>query len=397
MGDSNTGGPAVRPSLRLRPARCLVLLPLVLTLVLGCAAGEGDPAAWARAGEPEAVTADQLDREALTVRPATTGLDSARVAATLARAETLPRLRSLLVARRGRLLVEQYYNGAQRDRPVNVKSASKSILSALAGCAIADGHLSGPEQPVAPFFEDYLGSEADPRKRSITVGDLLTMRAGLESTSGGGYGAWVQSDDWVGYVLGQRMVAPPGGRMIYSTGTSHLLSAVLTRATGQSTWQYAQECLARPLGIQIPQWLQDPQGVYFGGNDMHLTPRALVRVGELYRHEGTVDGRRVLPADWVRTTLMPRTRSPWSGFRYGYGWWLKEARGYRVFFAWGYGGQYVFVVPQLSLVVAMTSDPAPARRDGDYLDTLHALLDEGLVPAAEEGAQQSGRGGSDGA
>lgn len=358
----------------------MAVLAVALSLTwAGCQVDTAPGEQASRAHEPRAGAAPAA--------PPTFGLDSTRLAGVLTRADTLARLRSLLVARRGSLHVERYVRGAQEGEAVNIKSASKSVLSALVGCAIAEGHLRGPDQPVAPFFEPYLGAEADSSKRAITVGDLLSMRAGLESTSGSGYGAWVTSDNWVRYALERPMVAAPGGRMIYSTGTSHLLSAVLTEATGQSTWRYAQRCLAEPLGIQVPHWQQDPQGVYFGGNEMRLTPRALVRLGELYRGDGVYEEQRVLPAAWVQTSLEPRARSPWSGYRYGYGWWLKEARGYDVFFAWGYGGQYVFVVPELALTVAMTSNPAPEARSGDYLDILHALLDDGLIPAAARGAE----------
>ena len=369
---------ARRAAARWTAALVFALAPLAGA---GCQSGQ--------APEPDAsIPASPAVKASGTAEPAaaSAGLDSAQVAGVLARAEDLPRLRSLLVARRGSLLVERYYHGARASEPVNIKSASKSLLSALVGCAIAEGHLRGPEQSVAPFFEDYLGAEVDPRKREITVGHLLSMQAGLESTSGAGYGAWVQSANWARYAVERPMVATPGGRMIYSTGSSHLLSAVLTQATGESTWRYAQGCLAGPLNIDLPRWRQDPQGIYFGGNEMRLTPRALVRLGTLYLGGGVFEGQRVLPAAWVRRSLEPRARSPWSGHRYGYGWWLKEAHGYRVFFAWGYGGQYVFVVPELALVVAMTSDPAPEDRSGAHLDALHALLDDGLIPAAVAGA-----------
>ena len=100
--------------------------------------------------------------------------------------------------------------------------------------------------------------------------------------------------------------------MDYSTGSSHLLSAILTKATGKSTWQYAQEVLAKPLGFSLAQWPRDPQGIYFGGNDMLMTPRQMVAFGELYLKKGNVSGRQVVPASWVDASFVPRTRSRWS-------------------------------------------------------------------------------------
>jgi CubicO group peptidase (beta-lactamase class C family) len=100
--------------------------------------------------------------------------------------------------------------------------------------------------------------------------------------------------------------------MLYSSGSSHLLSAVLTRASGRSTHALAREWLGEPLGIEIPPWPRDPQGIFFGGNDMLMSPRALLRFGELYRRDGVLNGRRILPEGWVAESWRLRTTSPWS-------------------------------------------------------------------------------------
>ena len=121
------------------------------------------------------------------------------------------------------------------------------------------------------------------------------MRAGLESTSGRNYGAWVRSGNWVRYALRQPMVSEPGGAMEYSTGSSHLLSAILTKSTGASTWQFAQDALAAPIGFRLAKWPQDPQGVYFGGNEMLLAPKQMVAIGELYLNRGKSSGRQIVP------------------------------------------------------------------------------------------------------
>ncbi|HEX2187839.1 MAG TPA: serine hydrolase, partial [Longimicrobiaceae bacterium] len=318
-------------------------------------------------------------------RPPTRGLHPALLDSAYADAATLPRLRSLLVARDVEILAERYFHGAAADRPANVKSVSKSIVSALVGIAVAEGRLEGPQQPIAPFFPEHLGRDADARKRAITIGHLLSMQSGLERTSGGNYGAWVGSRDWVRYALTRPMVEEPGGPMLYSTGNTHLLSAILTEATGRSTWAYARDVLAEPLEIRLPRWPTDPQGIYFGGNEMRLTPRAMVRFGELYRNGGRHEGRQVVPEAWVRASLEPRTRSRWSGDAYGYGWFLTRVAGHPTFYAWGYGGQFIFVVPDLRLTVVTTSE-ADAPREGDHLREIRRILRDRIVPAAERGA-----------
>ena len=298
------------------------------------------------------------------------------------RGAQLPKLRSLLIAVDGRIVGERYYHGATRARPANVKSVSKSIISALVGIAIAEGKLEGPEQRIAGFFPRELRDSAQVAKRDITIADLLSMRAGLESTSFDGYGPWVTSANWVRFALGRPIVADRGGPMIYSTGNTHLLSAILTRATGMSTWAYARRKLGTPLGIEIPSWPRDPQGIYFGGNDMRLTPRAMIAVGELYRNRGRVGNRQVVPAWWVDSSFVVRAYSPFNGHGYGWGWWARDAGAYRVHFAWGYGGQLIFIVPALQATVVMTSDPE-GRREWGHLDALHDLLDRYVIPELE--------------
>jgi CubicO group peptidase (beta-lactamase class C family) len=311
------------------------------------------------------------------------GLDRAIVEATLARAQALPGLRSLLVARHGEELLAERLRGPGLDTPVNVKSISKSVIAALVGAAIARGVLEGVDQPVAPVLDGLVPPDADPRIRAITVDHLLTMRAGLERTSGRNYGRWVNSQDWVRYVLTRPFVAEPGGRMLYSTGSYHLLSAALTRASGKSTLALARDWLGRPLGIEIPPWTRDPQGFYLGGNNMALAPRGLLRFGEMYRQDGAWRSEQVLPAEWVEASWTSRTRSIVTGHAYGYGWFIVRARGYRVAYAWGYGGQMIYVVPALGLTAVITSDPdTPSGRTG-YVRQLHGLLADGIIPAAE--------------
>jgi len=322
----------------------------------------------------------------------TAGLDAALLEETLARAAALPNLHALLVARDGAELVGRVFRGPGLDRPVNVKSVSKSVIAALAGIAIERGVLRGVDQRILPLLDGFVPAAADPRVALITVDHLLTMRAGLERTSGRNYGRWVASDNWVSYALARPFVDEPGGRMQYSTGSYHLLSAVLTRAAGVSTLALTRDWLGEPLQITVPPWTRDPQGFYLGGNNMALAPRALLRFGEMYRLGGVYEGRRVLPGSWIEASWTPRVRSPFTGHTYGYGWFIARARGHAVAYAWGYGGQMIYVVPDLALTVVMTSDAtSPSGRSG-YVRQLHRLLAQGIVAAAERGAGGDGDG-----
>lgn len=313
------------------------------------------------------------------------GLDPDLLERTLAKAAELPQLHALIVARDGVEVAAEAFRGPGLERPVNVKSVSKSVMAALAGAAIERGLLAGVDQPIAPLLDGLVPKDADPRVGAITIDHLLTMRAGLERTSGRNYGRWVNSPDWVRYALSRPFVDEPGGRMLYSTGSYHLLSAVLTRVAGRSTLELARAWLGEPLGIAIPPWTRDPQGFYLGGNNMLLSPRALLRFAEMYRRGGTYDGRRVLPASWIAASWTPRVRSRFTGHAYGYGWFIARAGEHPVFYGWGYGGQMVYVVPDLGLSVVMTSDhTGPSGRNG-YVRALHDLLARGIVVAAERG------------
>ncbi|MDJ0778142.1 MAG: serine hydrolase [Gammaproteobacteria bacterium] len=264
-------------------------------------------------------------------------------------------IKSFMLQRDGELLVEAHRAGMRADRSTNVKSVSKSIISLLVGIAIEQGHLAGVQQTIGEFFPDYFERRPDAVKAAITIQDLLTMRAGLESTSRRNYGSWVLSDNWVEYALDRPLVDVPGRGMIYSTGSSHLLSAVLTQATGTSTRAFAERYLFAPLGIRVGGWDRDPQGVYFGGNNMALSPAALLRIGAMVMNSGMHRGRQIVPRSWIEESMRVYTRSRFNPYDYGYGWWQRELDGTTVQFAWGNGGQYILMIPSLRTVVAIAS------------------------------------------
>ncbi len=295
-------------------------------------------------------------------------------------AASLPRLHSLLINWNGELLVEQYFNSTRPTNLTNIKSASKSVVSALVGIALDRGIIKDVTQPIGGYFPDLLAGEDNRRKRAITIEDLLTMRSGLETTSNRNYGAWVLSSNWVRFALNQTLIRTPGTRMDYSTGNTHLLSAILTRLTGTSTWQFARDFLAKPMGFSLAQWPRDPQGIYFGGNDMTMTPKQLMTFGRMYLNGGRANGRQVVSEQWVEASFVARTPSPRERGRfYGYGWWIRQMAGHATFYAWGYGGQFVFLVPDLDLVVVTTSSSNPGEGRGRHLRDIYRIVEDHIV------------------
>lgn len=323
--------------------------------------------------------------------PADLGLDAAQLdAADAVLAARVPHIQSLLVVRGGYLVYERYRDGAGPATLHNVKSVTKSVLSALIGIAIQTGDLVSVSEPLGFILPEAFATIPDRRKREITVRDLLTMRSGLEWAE---YGAsavhMTASPDWVRYVLERPLIHAPGTHFNYSTGDTHILSAVIQALTGMSALQYADLYLFGPLGIARRAWPADPQGVTIGGAELALSPRDMAKLGYLYLNNGAWAGEPVVPAAWVRqsaephTYFEPITEDDCAELGYGYLWWLRPQGPHASAIAVGFGGQFIYVIPALDLVVVMTGDlgTAPdAFRDNRMLCRFN-LVEEFIVPA----------------
>jgi len=298
-------------------------------------------------------------------------------------AKAFDQLHALVIFHKGDIAFAEAFRGPPVSRPVNVKSVSKTIVAALTGAALDRGEIGGLDETLGSLAPELIPSSADPRVVDITVEHLLTMRAGLERTSGPNYGNWVSSRNWIAHALSRPFVMPPGTQMQYSTGSFHVLGAALSRLAGRSLLDLARQRIGDPLEIEIPAWTRDPQGFYLGGNEMALSPLAMIRFGELYRRGGVWQESRVLSENWVEASFVPRTRSRFSGLEYGYGWFLGELNGHRIAVARGYGGQLIGIVPTLDLTIAITSDPTRPARSSGYFGDLMDLVSGHIIPAAE--------------
>jgi CubicO group peptidase (beta-lactamase class C family) len=291
----------------------------------------------------------------------------------------LEQLHSIQVLRGADLLFAEAPRGGGLDRLANIKSCSKSIVALLLGMAISRQEISGVRARLGDIAPSIIPPDATAGVADLTMEDLVTLRAGLERTSGANYGDWIGSVNWIANALSRPMVAEPGRRMLYSTGSTHVLGAALTHATGQDLLSQVRARLGAPLALDVPPWTRDPQGYYLGGNEMALTPRAMLKFAMLIRDEGRFEGQQVVPSDWIRASLVPRTRSPYSGLSYGYGWFLSPS-GYAI--ARGYGGQIIAAHPARGLAVAITSDPTRPARSGGYFGDLMQLLDGPILSMA---------------
>jgi CubicO group peptidase (beta-lactamase class C family) len=301
--------------------------------------------------------------------------------------DSYPQVRSVLVVRHGYLVYERYWQGVDASDGHNSFSVTKSFVSALVGIALRERHLEGLDQTVEELLADHLPADADPRLRRVTVEQLLAMTSGLagdDSLVGGLDGIsdrMAQSRDWVRHILARRLETTPGASWAYSSASSHLLSAMVADATGQSTLAFARAELFDPLGIATDDaleqrvrdwpptraeleayeqatvaWPRDPQGYHFGGGFLKLPARDLAKLGYLYLNGGRWDGTQVVPADYLAASTRPQSDPSVGSGGYGYQWWVTDETGHDSFRAEGFGGQLIQVIPDLDLVVVITSD-----------------------------------------
>lgn len=298
-------------------------------------------------------------------------------------ADEISSVRSLLIQQHGQLIGERYFNGRRGTKPYNIKSASKSIIGLLTGIAVKEGFIPSIEEPIVTYFPEYFEQNPDPKKEQITIRNLLSMQAGLRSTSSGNYGAWVLSKDWVKFALDQDFVSPVGGRMVYSTGTSHLLSVIISKASGMNTKDFAEKYLFDPLDITVGGWDKDPQGNYMGGNNLALKPSDMLKIGQMLINDGVWEGERLIAKEWIRDSFKTYTHSNYNPYGYGYQWWNTKTGNYTTYFAWGHGGQYIMMIPELNAVVVITSSVNNESRRRTYKRPVFILLEDNIIPYLE--------------
>lgn len=302
-----------------------------------------------------------------------------------------------LVVRNGRLVFERYFRGFGPYTLHTLQSVTKSVASTLVGLAVQEGVIDAA-MPIREFFPEHRDRfAADGRKRGVTLHHLLTMTSGfgwpeLEVAYADTNIVWLLEDayDWPGYVLQQPMAAEPGTLFNYSTGVSTLLGAILQNETGMRADRFAEHHLFDVLGIPLYGWwrnMEHPDHWVHTGGGLHLMPRDLAKIGYLYINGGKWHGTTVLSPEWIEvatTAHVATGRSPTES--YGYQWWLRpldrsdrsDAGANDIIHAWGWGGQHMFMIPELQMVVVFTgSNFTDSELGGRPID----LLYDEILPA----------------
>jgi CubicO group peptidase (beta-lactamase class C family) len=276
-----------------------------------------------------------------------------------------PEVHSLLVIRHGYLVFERYYRGYDANKPHEIRSATKSVISALIGIALKEGYLTSLDQKIVELLPEYFESNTDLRKNAMTVRHLLTMTSGLEADEkDSNFWHFRSKPDWALATLELPLLHEVGQKFCYDSMANHLLSVILTKQTGMNALAYAQTRLFEPLGINVEDWPADPQGNSEGGAGLILTPREMAKFGYLYLNEGFWEGKEIIPEWFVRESIQVHSEggNP-EPAAYGYLWWVIPRFKPFAYCAAGYGGQYIFVVPDNDLVIVTTGNhtlvPAP--------------------------------------
>jgi len=263
---------------------------------------------------------------------------------------------SLVVCRDGIIVAEDYYNGYRSDSIKTVMSVTKTVTSMLVGLALEMGYIEDINDPISKYLTGIV-TFPDTVKANITIRQMLMMTFGHawngtkpESL----YNTYAAMADHLQYIIDLPLVYTPGTVFNYSDGASHLLSVIIKEATGNNTLDFAMECLFLPMGITNVSWSEDDRGYPNGAAGLRISPHDMVKIGNLILDLGRHNGMQVVPESWITEMTTPQISTnndiPY-GPEYGYQIWVNTSGEHQYYFAMGWGGQFIFIVPDWRLVV----------------------------------------------
>ena len=265
-------------------------------------------------------------------------------------------IHSLVVYQNDELVTENYFRGYTANDIHFQYSVTKSVTSTLIGIALEKGFISSLDTPLLDFFPEYPDIQNNtPWKQDITLQDVLSMRAGFE------WDEWtysylderndanklIRSDNMMKFMLDLPMSHAPGSHFTYNSGCTMLLSGIIENTTGQTVNAFAQEYLFGPLGITQWEWEQGNDDLYNTGWGLHLLPLDMAKIGTLFLHNGMYNNQTIVSSDWVNNATSDH------GNAYGYQWWLDFSD--TSYSARGWGGQFIYVIPQKNLILVSTA------------------------------------------
>ena len=295
------------------------------------------------------------------------GIDTDQLNSGIEKAKNLDEFYAIAIVYKGRLIVEEYIYGDRSSR-YSVWSVTKSIISALFGQLIDENILDDEFVQIRSFYP-FL---TDSMKKTITVRDLLTMSSGIPDNT-----TYPRENNSINFILGKKLLYDPGTYWNYTSAGTHILSDILTKVTGQKAKDFAELNLFSKLAISSYVWDEDNEGISNGGYGLQLRLVDMAKIGQLYLQNGKSDDDPIISPTWVMKSaemMIPFNSERSSG--YGYLWWMRIINGEKMYYAAGYGGQYIMIVPSRALVVAITSS---SSNSGDYGSDLNRIFYNDII------------------
>ena len=299
-------------------------------------------------------------------------------------------IHGVLIAKNGKLITEAYFDGWHGKRFQSLRSATKSVASTLVGIAIDKGYVVNVNQGVFDFFPEYADLKTS-QKETIQLQHVLSMTAGL---------SWEQeafpaddprndeeqlgnSSDGFRYLLEKKVVAEPGTLFKYNSGCSDLLLGIVDHSTGMAADKFAEEYLFKPLGIRNYGWRKNLNGYPNGAYGLHLFPRDMIKIGQLFLDSGKWKDQRVVSAAWVKQATTAYSQIG-SDYGYGFQWWTRKnnvgGKMIKRYLAQGMGGQIICVVPELNAVVVLTGTNFDNSKSQIPFNILQSRILPALLP-----------------
>ena len=291
------------------------------------------------------------------------------------------KMNSLLVIQKGTIVYEAYYNKHTPNTLNDLRSATKSFVSSLAGIAMKNGHFPDLDMRVKEALNRVLPTGYDPYLDTLTVRHLLTMSTGMKWLTGSRLGEpWIRrfhhSRSWTAFALCLPIIPEDIGSFQYRSTDSHLLSVLLTEGCGMDAFTYARKHLFEPLQIEHVAWTSSPEQHSMGHVGLYLTTRDMGKFGLLCLNKGSWEGQELIPSSWLKDALQPQVKGYPAFGDYGFQWWTGVIDGQAYSLAHGHGGQQIYLFPQLDAVIVFTADSKVRRWRNP-----RPLLEQYILPA----------------
>ena len=317
-------------------------------------------------------------------------IDGEQLTAAFNELKTVEGALSLIVCREGTIVAEEYtnYKSYGADSIKSIMSVTKTFTGVLVGLAIDKGYIESVNDPISKYLTGIV-TFPDNTKANITIDQLLKMSFGHSwngTSSSSLYNIWAGTPDHLQYIIDLPLVSAPGTVFNYSDGASHLLSVIITEATGMNTLDFASEYLFEPLEINKLRWSKDDKGYPNGAAGLQIMPADMVKFGNLILNQGLYNSKQIVPESWINimtTAKISTNNNVLYGPDYGYQIWLGSEGSHRYYMAMGWGGQFIFIVPDQQLVVTATcwTTGLDWEQAGQHWTSIIKIIVEKIFPA----------------